>query len=67
MSYKKMNCWVVYGRYKDDEELPVGCEELCFIDYVAASRTADEWREDNNFEEVIIEEEEREIWIEDKV
>lgn len=62
MAYKKMNCWVVYGRYKDAEELPDGCEELCFTDYAAAVRTADEWREDDDYEEVTIEEEEREIW-----
>lgn len=61
--YEKMSCWVVYGQYKDREELPDGCEELCFTDHEKALKTAEEWSKSKDYENVRIEQEEREIWI----
>lgn len=62
MPYVKKQCYVVYGTYKDDPDYPVGAEEeICFSESEALEK-ADELRQDVRFEDVTIEEEERDFY-----
>lgn len=62
MPYVKKHCYVVYGTYKDDQEYPIGAEEeICFSESEALEK-ADKLRLDDRFEDVTIEEEERDFY-----
>lgn len=62
MPYIKKHCYVVYATYKDDPDYPVGAEEeICFSESEALEK-ADKLRQDIRFEDVTIEEEERDIY-----
>lgn len=61
--YTKKRVFVVYGNYKDDPEYPIGAEEEHFDTIEEAEKAAEEMRQDDCFEDVTIEEEEREFYV----
>lgn len=61
--YTKKRVFVVYGNYKDDPEYPIGAEEEHFDTIEDAEKAAEEMRQDDCFEDVTIEEEEREFYV----
>ena len=63
MSYIKKRCYVVSGAYKDDPEYPIGAEEVIYMSREEAEAEAEEMRQDDCFEDVTIEETEREFYV----
>ena len=63
MSYIKKKCYVVSGAYKDDPDYPIGAEEVICMTREEAEREAEEMRQDDCFEDVTIEETEREFYV----
>ena len=66
MAFRKKFCYVVYAYYKDQEDLPDGCEEEVYVSYKAAVEAKEQWEQDLDIDYVELEEEEREIWVEEE-
>ena len=67
MAWVKKHCYVVYGFYKECEEYstPVGTEEAIFLLESEAEKCKIEWENSDEFKWVDIEEDERELWVDD--